>query len=70
MRKTENKKLINSLPMQFNDSPGKIQLRLTANILKVLIDISKSAAIIADAATAQQRQSRIRKKQEGGNDKD
>ena len=70
MRKTENKKLINSLPMQFNDSPGKIQLRLTANILKVLIDISKSAAIIADAATAQQRQSRIRKKQEGGNVKD
>lgn len=65
MRKTENKKLINSLPMQFNDSPGKIQLRLTANILKVLIDISKSAAIIADAATAQQRQTRAKNKERG-----
>ena len=63
MRKTENKKLINSLPMQFNDSPGKIQLRLTANILKVLIDISKSTAIIADAATAQQKQIRAKNKE-------
>lgn len=63
MRKTENKKLINSLPMQFNDSPEKIQLRLTANILKVLIDISKSAAIIADAATAQQKQTRAKNKE-------
>ena len=58
LRKTENKRLLDSLQMSYDEPPIKIQLRLTANILKVLMDISKSCAIIADVAVEYRKQSR------------
>lgn len=67
MRRTENKKLIESLPMQFNDPPAVIRLRILGNILKVLIDISKSQALIADSLQGLNKQSKVKRRSEGQN---
>lgn len=70
LRKTENKRLLDSLQMQFNDPAERIQLRLIGNILKVLIDISKSCAVIADAAVEQKKQMRKDRRSKDGSMQD
>ena len=53
MRITENKKMIEKLPAAFQgDSAAEIANQLKVAELKILIDISKSLAIIADTVKA------------------
>ena len=66
LRKTENKRLLDSLQMSYDEPPIKIQLRLTANILKVLMDISKSCAVIADVAIEYRRYARKARRSSNG----
>lgn len=49
-RVNENKKLLNSMPQELTGSGDDIRNRLLAMIYRVLADISKSQAIIADNA--------------------
>lgn len=56
MRITENKKMIEKLPAAFQgDSAAEIANQLKVAELKILIDISKSLAIIADTVKADQK---------------
>lgn len=49
-RVNENKKLLKSMPQELTGSGDDIRNRLLAMIYRVLADISKSQAIIADNA--------------------
>ena len=49
-RVNENKKLLKSMPQGLTGSSDEIRNRLLAMIYRVLADISKSQAIIADNA--------------------
>lgn len=55
MRITENKKMLESLPAEFQGNPAEIANKLKVTELKILIDISKSLAIIADTVKADQK---------------
>ena len=55
MRQTENKKLIDKLPKEFTGSSAEIQNKILLTQQKILIDISKSLAIMADCAVAQKK---------------
>lgn len=55
MRITENKKMLESLPAEFQGTPAQIANKLKITELKILIDISKSLAIIADTVKADQK---------------
>lgn len=59
MRITENKKMIEKLPSEFSgDTAAEISNKLKITELKILIDISKSLAIIADTVKANQKSRR------------
>ena len=59
MRVTENKKMIEKLPSEFSgETAAEISNKLKITELKILIDISKSLAIIADAQKAEQKATR------------
>lgn len=64
MRRTENKKLIESLPTQFNDPPKVIELKILGQMLKILIDISKSQALIADSLQGLNKQTKAKRRSE------
>lgn len=66
LRKTENKRMLDSLQMQYNEHPEHIKLRLIGNLLKVLIDISKSCAVIADVAIEYRKYSRKERRSKNG----
>ena len=59
MRITENKKMIEKLPSKFSgETAAEISNKLKITELKILIDISKSLAIIADTLKANQKSRR------------
>ena len=61
MRITENKRMIEKMPSEFRgDNDAEIANQLKVAELKILIDISKSLAIIADTLKADQKTRRTK----------
>lgn len=61
MRITENKKMLDGLPSEFQgNTAAEIANKLKVTELKILIDISKSLAIIADTVKANQKTRRAK----------
>lgn len=58
MRITENKKVIETIPKEFNGTKNEIDMMISLQTLRVLADMSKSLAIIADTLKAQQKSRR------------
>ena len=58
MRITENRRVIETMPNEFKGTTADIANQLSLQTLRVLADMSKSLAIIADTLKAQQKSAR------------
>ena len=69
MRTTENKKMLASLPAEIPEGTDGQQLtQILLIIAKLLVDISKSQAVLADAAIAAKKSRKQQKKGEQTHD--
>lgn len=69
MRTTENKKMLASLPAEIPEGTDAQQLtQILLIIAKLLVDISKSQAVLADAAIAAKKARKQQKKGEQTHD--
>ena len=69
MRTTENKKMLASLPAEIPEGTDGQQLtQILLIIAKLLVDISKSQAVLADAAIAAKKERKQQKKGEQTHD--